>query len=77
MLSARAECRLQKLQRNKTVKYVTGGESFVSSDNTLHPLSEFMKENHGTGVLRTISNAVSLRAPVCVYPVSNVKTCNE
>ena len=77
VLSARAECRLQKLQRNKTVKYVTGGETFVSSDDTLHELSEFMKQNHGTGVLRTISNAVSLRAPVCVYPVSSVKTCKS
>jgi len=79
VLSARAECKLQELQKERRVKYVTGDNCFVNlnNDDRLNSLTSFLKLNHGTGVLRTINRAVSLREPLLVYPVSSAKSCRS
>lgn len=89
-VSARSECVLQQQCKDGMIFYQSGASHFdlnvQSQDLPLHDRSEkeiveikdsVLQVFGDTGVLRALSQAVSLRSPVYAFPVNCLDTCQS
>ncbi len=87
-VSARSECVLQQKCKGGLISYQSGASHFNfnvqqhdqndRSEKELADIKDNILEVFGdTGVLRALSQAVSLRSPVYAFPVSCLDTCQS
>lgn len=87
-VSARSECILQQKCKDGVISYQSGASHFEfnfqtqdlndKSEKELMEIKNSVLDVFGdTGVLRALSQAVSLRSPVYAFPVSCLDTCQS